>query len=488
MKIEAQVELIPEAKPSACRAERDNNERGIVKKHIELKIILPVVILLLPGFCTLCGAATKLQEKGLQINTTMTGSKVSGAKATINSAHGGPKIHSLKVAYPAFTILTANVSLNNKKGYYQLELLEKGKPTLNLIAKDGKAVQGSGRVSVNKHGEVEYRVKAIKAKGVAYEMVFSSLTAKAAVPNNAMPVAQPKPATAETIVTPTVKPKPPEKITAPVDDLALTVACLPGKKCMIRVQNNSKTKAYCNIHFVINYRVMTEADYEQKAKVGVIEDTLYPWTGDEWPLSLIFGEPPKDIRIALVKAEAIEPSPVKKNVTEAKNNKVTPLTAVEKSKKDESLPNSALSPVTSAVKATTSNTPAPLPRIIVTNKDLSSLRFFESGPQPILAGARLYKNEFVAANTRFIYWELNMRNPAPGKRVALDIEMLWKDRDGSVIAKQKLDVISKPEEENLSVSSSRGDEIPGKEWKQGIYTIEFFSNGEKIATGSFKVN
>jgi hypothetical protein len=467
-------------------AEWGNNERGLVKKYIKLNIILPTIILLLPGFCAVCGA-TKLQENGLQINTSMADGKVSGAKATINAANGGPKIHSLKVAYPAFTILTANVSLNNKKGYYRLELLEKGKVTLSLVAKDGKAVQGSGRISVNKHGEVEYRVTAIKAKGVAYEMAFGSLAAKTAMPDSAVPAAQPKPTTADAIVTPMVKPKPAEKVAEPSNDLALTIACLPGKKCLIRVQNNSKTKAYRNIHFVINYRVMTEADYIQKAKVGIIDDTIFPLTGDEWPLSLVFGEPPKDIRVALVKAEAIEPSPVKKNVTETKNNKVTPLTAVEKSKKDESLTAPASPPATPAAKATTASA-MPLPRIIVTNKQLSSLRFFESGAQPIPVEARLYKNEFVAANTRFIYWELNMRNPAPGKRVALDMEMLWKDRDGSVIAKQKLDIIPKPEEENLSLSSSRGDETPGKEWKPGIYTVEFYSDTEKIATSSFKMN
>jgi hypothetical protein len=459
-----------------------------VKKFIKLNIILPAVILLLPGFCAVCGA-TKLQEKGLQINTSMTGGKVSGAKATIDAAHGGPKIYSLKVAYPAATILTATVSLNNNKGYYRIELLEKGKVTLNLAAKDGKAVQGSGRISVNKHGEVQYRVTALKAKGVTYEMAFASLAAKTVMPNSAVPAAQPKPTTAEMIVAPTVKPKPAEKAAEQGNDLALTIACLPGKKCLIRVQNNSKTKAYRNIHFVINYRVMTEQDYIQKAKVGVIDDTLFPLIADEWPLSLIFGEPPKDIRVALVKAEAIEPSPVKKNVIEAKNNKVTPLTAVEKSKKDESLTVPASPPATSAAKATTATPPAmPLPRIIVTNKQLSSLRFFENGSQPGPVGARLYKNEFIAADTRFIYWELNMRNPAPGKRVALDIDMLWKDRDGSVIAKQKLDIIPKPEEEYLSLSSSRGDEIPGKEWKQGIYTVEFYSDTEKIATSSFKMN
>jgi hypothetical protein len=469
-----------------------------VKKYIELKIIFPALILLLPGFCTVCGA-TKLQEQGLQINTSMAEGKVSGAKATINAAHGGPKIHSLKVAYPAATILTATLSINNKKGYYRIELLENGKPTLNLAAKDGKAVQGSGRISVNKHGEVEYRVTALKAKGVAYEMAFGPVTANTSLPAT-------KPVSAEKADAPIVKPKPAEKVAQTSDDIALTIVCLPGKKCLIRVQNKSKTKGYRNIQFVINYQVMTEQDYAQKAKVGTIEDTMYPLTVDEWPLSLIFGEPPKDIKIALVKAEMVDPAEFKKAAPDQKNTNATPLTTVApssvpaispappagKSKKDEPVtapPSAAPTvPAVPATAVTPAAPPAPLPRIIVTNKQLSSLRFFESGADPIPAGMRSYKNEFAAANIRFINWELNLRNTAKGQKVVLDIEMMWKRLDGSVITKQKLDVIPKPEEENLSLTSSLGNATPGKEWQPGFYTVEFYSGAEKIAVGSFKVN
>jgi hypothetical protein len=442
-----------------------------MKNITRINILLPAIIFLLTVFCSVCGA-TKLQEKGLQINTSLTDGKVSGARATVDRAHGGPKIYSLKVEYPAATILTANVSLTNKAGYYRIELLEKGKPTLSLVAKDGKSVQGSGRISVNDKGEVQYRVTAIKAKGIVYEIAFSGLA------GNSDALGE--------------KPKSAGKVVVADGDLALTLVCLQGKNCRIRIQNNSKTKAYRNIYFEIIYRVMTAGEDADKVKVGTIADTVLPGTGNEWPIRLVFGEPPKIIKVALVKKEAVDPATLEATIPEQKNNKAIPVAAAEKNKKDEQAVSSTSSsaaslPPAGTVKTVAAAASAEPVRIVITNKDVTSLRFFESGAESVPVEERQYKNEFVAANIRFINWELNMLHPAPGKKISLDLEAVRKSPEGTIVARQKLNVELKPEGENIYLQSSIIIETPGKEWKPGTYTLEFYSGGEKIATGSFRV-
>lgn len=57
------------------------------------------------------------------------------------------------------------------------------------------------------------------------------------------------------------------------------------------------------------------------------------------------------------------------------------------------------------------------------------LRFFESPPQPL---RRNYDDLFFYNAARYIYWELNLVHPAPGRRTSFTLEEIWHAPGGEV--------------------------------------------------------
>jgi hypothetical protein len=268
-------------------------------------------ILLAIVFSSLCLAA-ELEEKGLQISPSVSGGKIAGVKVMIKAANGGPKVNTLQLGYPDSTILTAAASLTAKKGFYKIELLEKGKPSLTLTVQNGKAVQGNGRLSVSSGGSVQYIVTAKKAKNVAFDLSFSPL------------VVQDESRVSRI-----------SSVSAKSDGLNLILICIAGKNCRLQVQNMSQSKAYRNILFRIDYKMMTREGTIEKSKSGGIEDTLFPNKTGEWPIALIFGETPKDIKVSLKKADAVDPAGMTAPGIDQQKNRVIPLTSSEKQKKSD---------------------------------------------------------------------------------------------------------------------------------------------------------
>jgi hypothetical protein len=266
------------------------------------------VIFLLNVSCSAC-LAVELKEIGLLATPMVSGGKITGVKVSVKAANGGPQVNTLPLNYPESSILTTTVYLTAGKGSYKIELLENGKTSLTLTAQDGKTVNGSGRLSVSAGGTVQYKVTAKKARNVTFNLSFSPLVA----PDD-----------------PPVRKAAEEKISYEGDGLNLTLTCVAGNNCRLQVRNMSRSKAYRNILFRIDYKMMTRENTMEKSKSGVIEAALLPDKTGEWLLALVFGEPPKDIKILLIKAEAVDPAEIKEQDVDRQKNGVIPLTSLEK--------------------------------------------------------------------------------------------------------------------------------------------------------------
>jgi hypothetical protein len=123
----------------------------------------------------------------------------------------------------------------------------------------------------------------------------------------------------------------------------------------------SRYKAYRNILFRIDYKMMTRDGTIEKSKSGGIKDVLLPGKTGEWPIDLVFGEPPKDIKTSLIKADAADPAGITVHDNDQRKNSVVPVISSEKLTESDatkkpaeqatSLPQSGpASPANSAVK------------------------------------------------------------------------------------------------------------------------------------------
>ena len=266
-------------------------------------------ILLSIVFSSACLAA-ELEEKGQQVNPSVSGGKITLVKVIINAANGGPQANTLQLDYPDATILITAASLTVKKGFCKVELLEKGKPSLTLTAQGKKTVKGNGRLSVSGGGSVQYRVIAKKAKDVVFNLSFSPLAAQD-----------------ESRVSQTSS----ESVDS--EGLNLRLTCIGGgKNCRLQMQNMSRSKAYQNILFQIDYKIITREGTIEKSKSGGIEEVLFPNKTGEWPIDLVFGETPKDIKVLLIKADAVDPAGISVRGNNQQKNSIIPLTSLEKKK------------------------------------------------------------------------------------------------------------------------------------------------------------
>lgn len=247
-------------------------------------------------FSTSCPAA-KYEEKGLQVIPIVSAGKIAGARIILGAANGGPKINVLQLNYPGSTVLTTTASLTTKKGLYKIELLEKDTPSLTLTAQDGKTVKGSGRMIVSASGSVQYRVTAKKAKYVVLNLLFSPVPDVSRVNRTSAA----------------------ERASTGGDGLSLKLSCIAGNNCLLQVQNLSQSKAYRNILFRIDYRMMTRNGTIEKSKSGGIDDALLPEKTGQWPLDIVFGEPPKDIKVSLIKADAVDPAGITAPATDQRS-------------------------------------------------------------------------------------------------------------------------------------------------------------------------
>jgi hypothetical protein len=135
------------------------------------------------------------------------------------------------------------------------------------------------------------------------------------------------------------------------------------------------------------------------------------------------------------------------------------------------------------------DTSAPTNLISSIKAQVTSLKFFESGYDMTPHEERVYKNRFAKSDTRYIFWELNLEHPAPGRWVNLPLEVFWYRTDTNPITLVKRQVHQTSLQSDWTWSyhnNSYGWDEPGR-WEVGSYQIDVFVEGKKVASGTFEI-
>jgi hypothetical protein len=138
------------------------------------------------------------------------------------------------------------------------------------------------------------------------------------------------------------------------------------------------------------------------------------------------------------------------------------------------------------------------------NATVTSVRFFEGPPGAKFGprAQRTYFTRFDRTRSRMIFWEINLKHPAPGRRIDYTIETIWhapSDRD----KKGNRAVTRAFIQRDWTFSYwSDGGSIAGtskifssdgkvytkeKPWPIGSYRVDFYIRGEQVASGTFEM-
>ncbi|MBN2244430.1 MAG: hypothetical protein JW755_01155 [Candidatus Aminicenantes bacterium] len=129
---------------------------------------------------------------------------------------------------------------------------------------------------------------------------------------------------------------------------------------------------------------------------------------------------------------------------------------------------------------------APVDYIPELNAVVTGIKFYEGDKNGVPYGQRKYRERFARSNSRFIYWELNLRHPAPERRLDFAVDAVWYGPDGSEFVRQTLNTYLEGTWTNSYHPWGRGWDEPDN-WIPGIYIVELFHKGQKIAISAFEI-
>ena len=116
----------------------------------------------------------------------------------------------------------------------------------------------------------------------------------------------------------------------------------------------------------------------------------------------------------------------------------------------------------------------------------TEVKFYEGDTNGVPYEKREYRERFARSDSRFIYWELNLNHQAPGRRIDFSIDAIWYRPDGSEFSRQTLNTYMEGTWTNSYHPWGRGWDEPGN-WIPGIYIVELFHKGQKIAIAAFEI-
>jgi hypothetical protein len=117
--------------------------------------------------------------------------------------------------------------------------------------------------------------------------------------------------------------------------------------------------------------------------------------------------------------------------------------------------------------------------------NVTSLRFFEGGIDMPAQYNRTYRNAFVNDETKYIYWELNLRHPMRFRRDNFIINAVWHFPDNRIRYQKAHTYINSNWSQSRHAirwgAQSTDKLIPGR------YIVDLYVQNDKIASGSFVV-
>ena len=116
----------------------------------------------------------------------------------------------------------------------------------------------------------------------------------------------------------------------------------------------------------------------------------------------------------------------------------------------------------------------------------TTVRFFESGYGSLPINERAYKTDFSSFEARYINWEINLKYPAPGRRIDFNIDAVWRRSDGSIYTQETKKAYIESDWGSSWHVSGWGNRNSGT-WPVGSYVVELYVEGKRIAKGSFRI-
>ncbi len=117
--------------------------------------------------------------------------------------------------------------------------------------------------------------------------------------------------------------------------------------------------------------------------------------------------------------------------------------------------------------------------------DVTSLRFYESGSDPVSYDQRVYQTSFSQANSRFINWELCLQHPAPGQQINFNIDWVFSNESG-VFGQSTLGTYVPADWTSSCYNQGWGWQDFGN-WPAGSYTADLYIAGAQVASQAFEV-
>jgi hypothetical protein len=117
---------------------------------------------------------------------------------------------------------------------------------------------------------------------------------------------------------------------------------------------------------------------------------------------------------------------------------------------------------------------------------LLDLRFYAGGSSTPASSERRFTSRFAKSNTRFVYFQVDMRNP--WKYVTWDYRLIarYYEPDGTLMGQIEDTITTKPEWDTFSWTRGWGSNEPGT-WRPGVYRVEIAVDGEDRKTEEFTV-
>jgi hypothetical protein len=131
---------------------------------------------------------------------------------------------------------------------------------------------------------------------------------------------------------------------------------------------------------------------------------------------------------------------------------------------------------------------SPAAAISIPGIKIAPVQFFE-GPHDLTLekSQRVYRTNFDRSTARSIYWELDLRFPAPGRRIDFQVDAIWYNPDGSELRRQTLSAYVMPTWASSWHTLGYGW-VDAGHWPLGTYHVELLFKGVRISSGSFQIN
>ena len=126
------------------------------------------------------------------------------------------------------------------------------------------------------------------------------------------------------------------------------------------------------------------------------------------------------------------------------------------------------------------------PDIPVIQANVKGVKFYEGGYDGVTYGQRIYNTRFKSSSARFIWWEINLAYPEPGKRIDFAVEAFLYKPDGTIFNRQVQNYFIEPSWTSSSHYMGVGGVDPGA-WSPGRYLVEMYIIGKKAGEGIFEI-